>query len=60
MKRSGRRGVGKVRIALAGLGEFETSLIQGITYYAEAHYGACIPGLMLVDPGGHGVAISRP
>ena len=55
MERQGRRGLGKVRVAVVGVGNCASSLIQGTTYYAKADAGARIPGLMHVDLGGYGV-----
>ena len=35
-----------VNIAIVGLGNCATSLVQGLTYYADANDGDDIPGLM--------------
>src|SRR6202023_1068502 len=43
----------KVRVAILGVGNCASSLVQGIEYYRDAKPGASIPGLMHVDLGGH-------
>lgn len=45
----------KIKVAIAGLGNCANSLIQGVTYYADARPGADVPGLMHVDLGGYHV-----
>jgi len=45
--------MGKVRVAIAGVGNCANSLIQGVTYYRDAEPGAMVPGLMHVDLGGY-------
>ena len=47
--------MGKVKVAIAGLGNCANSLIQGVTYYADADPGVKVPGLMHVDLGGYHV-----
>jgi myo-inositol-1-phosphate synthase len=42
-----------VRIAIAGLGNCASALIQGVHYYKDAKAGEEIPGLMHVDFGGY-------
>src|SRR4051812_32010488 len=46
---------GKVRVAIVGVGNCANSLIQGITYYADADPAEEVPGLMHVDLGGYHV-----
>jgi myo-inositol-1-phosphate synthase len=46
---------GKVRVAIVGVGNCANSLIQGITYYADADPAEDVPGLMHVDLGGYHV-----
>jgi myo-inositol-1-phosphate synthase len=46
---------GKVRVAIVGVGNCANSLIQGITYYADADPNEEVPGLMHVDLGGYHV-----
>lgn len=46
----------KVRVAIAGVGNCASSLIQGVHYYAEAKPGDKVPGLMHVDLGGYHVS----
>ncbi len=43
----------KVKVAIAGVGNCANSLIQGVTYYADADPNARVPGLMHVDLGGY-------
>src|SRR5260370_4294925 len=43
----------KVRVAILGVGNCASSLVQGIEYYKDAKPGASIPGLMHVDLGGY-------
>jgi len=50
---AGRRGDGKVRVAIVGVGNCASSLVQGRTYYENAKPGEPIPGLMHVDLGGY-------
>ncbi len=44
---------GKVRVAIVGVGNCASSLVQGRIYYADAKPGDFIPGLMHVDLGGY-------
>jgi len=46
----------KIRVAIAGVGNCASSLIQGVTYYKDAKKGDDVPGLMHVDLGGYHVA----
>ena len=45
----------KVRLAIAGVGNCASSLVQGITYYADADPDERVPGLMHVVLGGYHV-----
>ena len=47
--------MGKIKVAIAGLGNCANSLIQGVTYYSDAEPDADVPGLMHVDLGGYHV-----
>ena len=47
--------MGSVRVAIVGVGNCATSLIQGVTYYADADPAEEVPGLMHVDLGGYHV-----
>ena len=40
--------MGKVRIAVVGVGNCASSLVQGLEYYKDADDGARVPGLMHV------------
>src|SRR3974390_3912994 len=45
----------KIRVAIAGVGNCASSLIQGIEYYRDAEPGDTVPGLMHVVLGGYHV-----
>ena len=45
----------KVRVAIAGVGNCASSLVQGIEYYKNAEPGDDVPGLMHVVLGGYHV-----
>jgi myo-inositol-1-phosphate synthase len=47
------RGDGKVRVAVVGVGNCASSLIQGVEYYKDASPKDFVPGLMHVDLGGY-------
>jgi len=51
-----RRGDGKVRVAIIGVGNCASSLVQGVEYYKNAKIEDFIPGLMHVDLGGYHVS----
>jgi len=51
--RSDSRSRRKVRVAILGVGNCASSLVQGVEYYRDAKPGASIPGLMHVDLGGY-------
>ena len=51
--RSDSRSRRKVRVAILGVGNCASSLVQGVEYYRDANPGASIPGLMHVDLGGY-------
>jgi myo-inositol-1-phosphate synthase len=42
-----------IRVAIAGVGNCASSLIQGIYYYADAHEEDFVPGIMHVNLGGY-------
>jgi myo-inositol-1-phosphate synthase len=46
----------KIRVAIAGVGNCASSLVQGVTYYKDAKPGDHVPGLMHVVLGGHHVS----
>jgi myo-inositol-1-phosphate synthase len=46
----------KVRLAIVGVGNCASSLVQGLEYYREADPTDAVPGLMHVDLGGYHVA----
>ncbi len=43
----------KIRLAIAGMGNCASSLVQGLTYYADADPADRVPGLMHVVLGGY-------
>lgn len=47
---------GKVRVAIVGVGNCASSLVQGVTYYADASPEETVPGLMHVELAGYHVA----
>ncbi len=47
--------VGKVRVAIVGVGNCSSALIQGVYYYRDAKEGDFVPGLMHVNLGGYHV-----
>ena len=46
----------KIRVAIAGVANCSSSLIQGVTYYKDAKPGDDVPGLMHVVLGGYHVS----
>ena len=44
-----------IRLAIAGVGNCASSLVQGITYYRDADPDEVVPGLMHVELGGYHV-----
>jgi myo-inositol-1-phosphate synthase len=47
--------LGQVRVAIVGVGNCASSLVQGIHFYRDAPTDARVPGLMNVDLGGYHV-----
>src|SRR4029077_3525966 len=45
----------KIRVAIAGVGNCASSLIQGVEYYRDADPAESVPGLMHVQLGGYHV-----
>ena len=50
-----RRGDGKIRVAIVGVGNCASSLVQGRYYYEDAKEDDFVPGLMHVNLGGYHV-----
>ncbi|MCX6412400.1 MAG: inositol-3-phosphate synthase, partial [Actinobacteria bacterium] len=48
-----RRSDGKVRVAIVGVGNCASSLVQGVEYYKNADPKETVPGLMHVNLGGY-------
>ncbi len=49
------RSASPVRVAVVGVGNCASSLVQGVHYYADAQPDGDVPGLMHVDVGGYHV-----
>src|SRR5580698_7343541 len=49
-----------IRLAIAGVGNCASSLVQGITYYRDADPEDVVPGLMHVELGGYHVRDIEP
>jgi myo-inositol-1-phosphate synthase len=49
------RSSDKVRVAIVGVGNCASSLVQGVQFYKDAEPGTFVPGLMHVDLGGYHV-----
>ncbi len=49
----GKRRDGKIRVAIIGVGNCASSLVQGRYYYEDAKPGDTIPGIMHVNLGGY-------
>ena len=47
---------GKVRVAVVGVGNCSSSLVQGVEYYRDAKPDESVPGLMHVDLGGYHIS----
>lgn len=47
--------MGKVRVAVIGIGNCASSLVQGVTYYRDTNPDEFVPGLMHVELGGYHV-----
>jgi myo-inositol-1-phosphate synthase len=52
-RKARRSRKGKVRVAIIGVGNCASSLVQGVYYYRGAKLGDRIPGIMHVDLGGY-------
>jgi myo-inositol-1-phosphate synthase len=52
---NGRRPGKKIRVAIVGVGNCASSLVQGRYYYENAKDGDTVPGLMHVSLGGYHV-----
>ena len=50
---SGRPSDGRVRVAIVGVGNCASSLVQGVQYYRDANAEELVPGLMHVNLGGY-------
>jgi myo-inositol-1-phosphate synthase len=53
--KNGKNGHRKVRVAIVGVGNCASSLVQGVRYYRDASPDDFVPGLMHVDLGGYHV-----
>src|SRR3954467_11847407 len=50
---NGRNGAKKIRVALIGVGNCASSLVQGVHFYRHAPEAESVPGLMHVNLGGY-------
>ena len=48
--------MGEIRVAIVGVGNCASSLVQGIEYYRDADPSQFVPGLMHVELGGYHVS----
>ncbi len=48
--------MGNLNVAIAGVGNCASSLVQGVEYYKDAEKDSSVPGLMHVDFGGYHVS----
>lgn len=53
MPRAKSKGKGTINVAIIGVGNCASSLVQGVDYYRDAKKDTKIPGLMHVDLGGY-------
>jgi myo-inositol-1-phosphate synthase len=51
-----RKSTGKVRVAIIGVGNCASALVQGVQYYRDAKPDEFVPGLMHVDLGGYHIS----
>jgi myo-inositol-1-phosphate synthase len=54
--KNGHKPDRKIRVAIVGVGNCASSLVQGRYYYEDAKRGEQIPGLMHVDLGGYHIS----
>lgn len=52
-KRIAHNGERKIRVAIIGVGNCASSLVQGVRFYRDARGGESVPGLMHVNLGGY-------
>lgn len=53
LDQGGNINMGKVRVAIAGVGNCASALVQGVEYYKNAKENEFVPGLMHVNLGGY-------
>ena len=51
-----KKSSGKVRVAIVGVGNCASALVQGVHYYRDAKPDEFVPGLMHVDLGGYHIS----
>src|SRR3989304_4900159 len=54
-----RRSMGEINVAIIGVGNCASSLVQGVHYYRKAKEGEFVPGLMHVNLGGYHISDIR-
>jgi len=52
--------LGKINVAIIGVGNCASSLIQGVYYYKQAKETDFVPGLMHVNLGGYHISLTIP
>jgi len=52
-RKEGMIGLPEIRVALVGVGNSASALVQGVQYYKDAKENATVPGLMHVNFGGY-------
>src|SRR4030066_1639964 len=48
--------MGKINVAIVGVGNCASSLVQGIHYYRKTKEGEFVPGLMHINLGGYHIS----
>jgi myo-inositol-1-phosphate synthase len=56
MCREGEESMGKINVAIIGVGNCASSLVQGVQYYKDAKENEFVPGLMHVNLGGYHIS----
>jgi len=54
-RKEAAKALGKINVAIIGVGNCASSLVQGVHYYRNAEENALVPGLMHVNLGGYHV-----
>src|SRR4030066_1219919 len=54
-RKEAAKALGKINVAIIGVGNCASSLVQGVNYYRNAEESLFVPGLMHVNLGGYHV-----